>query len=497
MTIRTRLTLWYAGLLTVIIMLLGTSVYAVMRWTLVSGIDQTLDDTTTQIRQNSRFVIIPAFVESPQLRLELPELDFFRASGVEVQVWSVFDGHHNLEDSSANLEAYTASLDPAALGTSEPRYADVHLNRVLWRVRTSPIVVGDRLVGNIQVAASLEGVSRAAQILLVVVLVSCTLAIIGSTLLSRWLAHRVLRPIENITRTASHVVGTKDLALRLEWSGPMDELGQLNAVFNQMMERLEKLFTVQQRFVADVSHELRTPITAICGNLEMIRRYGMDDESLDAINKEAERLKRLVNDLLLLARADYGGIDFDLYPLELDTIVMDSYRSGLALTKERQLTLKVLHIEPLRIQGNGDRLRQLMLNLLDNAVKFTPNGGTITLSLRQKGEQAVIEVADTGIGIQPDDLERIFDRFYQSDPSRVHNGGGFGLGLSIAKWIVDSHHGEISAHSTYGQGTTFVVTFPLFDPTGDREQSTPYQAATRPNLAIIKRPTPKPKSTTE
>jgi signal transduction histidine kinase len=245
----------------------------------------------------------------------------------------------------------------------------------------------------------------------------------------------------------------------------MDELGKLVSVFNHMMERLQQLFSVQQRFVADVSHELRTPLTAIRGNIELMKRYGADAESLEAIDGETARMSRMVEDLLLLARADYGGLTLDLYAVDLDTVISEIYQQTQILARNHGVQLKMARFEPVRVRGNTDRLKQLILNLVNNAIKYTPEGGTVSLSLYQREGQAVLEVTDTGIGIDKEHLARIFDRFFQADPSRTATDGmsGAGLGLSIAQWIAEAHEGSISVESEVGRGSTFTFTMPLLE----------------------------------
>lgn len=491
MTLRKRLTLWSAGLLTLLIIILGSVIYGVMHWTMITSIDATLEETINQVEANSKFVVIPVPSGASRVEVDLPELDFFRVSGVEVQVWKLDGDTWKLADSTANLAQYTNSLDPSALGNRTPRtYKTVTLDGAAWRVRTSPMMdATGQFVGNIQVAGSLEMVNHATRALLTIMLISCALTIAGSALLSMWLAKRLIQPVEDITRAAARIATTKDLATRLSWNGPMDEIGRLTSVFNHMMARLEHLFTVQQRFVADVSHELRTPLTAISGNLDLIKRYGMDSESLEAINAETERMKRLVNDLLLLARADYGALTVELAPIELDSVILDVFRQGRGLAQDRQLELKVRHVEPLKINGNVDRLKQMLLNLVDNAIKFTPDGGSISLNLYRKLNEAVVEVTDTGAGIAPDEVARIFDRFYQSDPSRNHNNGeGFGLGLSIAHWIVTAHNGTIEVTSELDKGTTFTIHFPLYEPESQSQAEEVTQTTgTRPRLPALRR----------
>jgi heavy metal sensor kinase len=468
MTIRTKLILWYSGLLATLILAFGTGVFAVTRWTLVNAIDSTLEETAQQVIRNSIAFPISQFGGEQTIIVDLPPLDIFRASGVLVQVWkNVTEEEPRLADWSANLGDYRRPLDQRMLGTETPVYTTMVINGAEFRVLTTPVIVAaqGQLFGNVQVAASLEAVSAAMDKLLGMMLISGGLAILGSVLFGMWLSSRTLKPIEAITEAADHIATANDLNTRLPWDGPMDELGRLVSVFNHMMDRLEQLFTAQQRFVADVSHELRTPLTAVRGNLDLIRRYGMDPPSLEAVESEVDRMSRMVSDLLLLARADSGGVTLDLMTLDLDTVVTEIYREAQVLAKDRDLKIVMARFEPARIQGNPDRIKQLLLNLVSNAIKFTPDGGQVTLSLWQDEGEAVVQVSDTGVGIGPEDLEHIFDRFYQADSSRTRKdiNSGSGLGLSIAKWIAEAHGGTLAAESELGQGTTFTLRVPLME----------------------------------
>jgi heavy metal sensor kinase len=362
-----------------------------------------------------------------------------------------------------------------------------------WRVLTLPFEYRGWRVA-IQAAAPFEAVNLASQALLVMIAAATSIGLIGSMALGLWLTSRVLKPIDDITRSAARITSSADLKTRLEWNGPMDELGRLVDVFNKAMARLEQLFNVQQRFVADVSHELRTPLTAINGNIELIRRYGMDDASLEAIESEAKRMSRMVNDLLLLARADNGELKLNLEEIDLDIVVGEAYREARILAKDRDLKVTVVDFEPVRIKGDGDRLKQLLSNLLSNAIKFTPDGGQILINLRKTEHDAIIQVQDTGIGIAEEDARRIFDRFYQADASRVKliSGEGAGLGLSIAQWIAQAHGGKIAVESHLGEGTTFTVTLPHIE----EPERVLSAAVTRPRLSIIRR-NPAERSTPE
>lgn len=466
MTLRTKLLLWYCGLLTILVVFIGGAAFITMRWTLVNEIDRTLDETAEQIRRNSSAILVGEFSGPSTFRVRLPPLDVFRASGVYVQVWELTEEEPRFAAASNNLADYDQPLDARSLSAEVPTSNNVIIDGTELRVLTRPVFgLQGRLLGNIQVAASLQTVNQATERLLVIMLIGGGASILVAVGLGLWLSNQAMNPIKTITQAAERIATTDDLTTRLSWNGPMDELGQLASVFNLMMDRLEHLFNVQRRFAADVSHELRTPLTAIRGNLEIIQRYGMDDESFEAVQSEVERMSRLVNDLLLLARADYGGLQLEIDALDLDTVVMEAFRETQAIIhgKERNLTVTIDRFEPVRIKGNSDRMKQLLLNLISNAIKFTPDGGTITLSLYQEYGDAVMKVKDTGAGITQEDLTQVFERFFQSGPKSISRGDGFGLGLSIAKWIVEAHDGKISVDSELGEGTTFTIVIPILE----------------------------------
>ncbi|MCY4525844.1 MAG: HAMP domain-containing sensor histidine kinase [Anaerolineaceae bacterium] len=461
MTFRKRLILYFSGLLAIFILVFGVLVYTVLDSALMQSVDRRLEETATLVINNSRGL---SSLVSTQRVIVLPRLDIFSFPGVGVQVWSVDDDPPQLEASSNNIATLVLPLNESALGATEPVYANVTLNEHAVRVLTSPMIAGGELLANVQLVMSLQAMHETRQNLLLVMGLGGILVVLASIAGGLWLSQRALRPIRRITLAAASIARTDDLDTRLEWQGPRDDLGRLVSVFNDMMARLQGLFSVQQRFVADVSHELRTPLTAIRGNLDLIRRYGMDEPSLEAIESEAGRMARMVDDLLLLARADYGGLALELKAMDLDTLLLEARREAQLLAGERQLDIELRRLEPLRARGNADRIKQLLLNLLDNAIKFTPDGGKITLGLYRDGHDAVLEVADSGIGIAPEDRQRIYDRFWQADPSRrraQQRGQDAGLGLSIVKWIVDAHQGRIGLVSTPGEGTTFRVRLPL------------------------------------
>ncbi len=499
MTIRYKLILLYSGLLALIIIVFSVVVFAVNRWVLVSSVDSTLALTADRIWSSSIVSPIRQFGDPSEIAVFLPrDLDFLTASGVIMQVWRLEEGAPRLVRASTEALNYTDPLDPvamraavegrlhAAAGT-EGTYNTVRLKGGEWRTLTLPYdVMGWRVV--IQAATSFDAVNAASSGLLGIMLVATGIALIGSIVLGTILTDRALRPISDIIHSAEQITSASDLKKRLTWTGPPDELGHLVGVFNATMERLEHLFSVQQRFVADVSHELRTPLTAIRGHFDLIRRYGMDEGSLEAIQAEIGRMSRLVNDLLLLARADYGGLQLNKSEIDLDQLIEEVYREARALAEGHDLRVSIGEFTPVQVHGDPDRLKQLFLNLITNAIKFTPPGGSITLHLTRAGVNAVVSVADTGIGISPEDLKHIFNRFYQADSSRARISGdeGVGLGLSIALWIAEAHGGGIGVTSTVDQGTTFTVTLPHTDPS----EAVSHHAVTRQRLPILRRGQP-------
>ena len=321
----------------------------------------------------------------------------------------------------------------------------------------------NELFGYLQVAASLEELQQTRNFLLLTLLVLGTLGLVVSTVAGAAMARRALRPVSEITSTALEIYHTDDLDRRVDVVSN-DEVGRLASAFNEMLDRLAHLFRAQQRFVADVSHEMRTPLTVIRGNVDLLRMGSTDAESLDAITSESERMTRMVSNLLLLSQADAGALPMHLHPLDLAPLIANVARSG-NIMADGHLAITASALGDLTVQGDADRLKQVLLNLVDNAVKHTPEGGRVTIEARNTdGVTVCVSVCDTGVGIPPEDLPHVFERFYRVDKSRSRMQGGAGLGLAIVKSIVEAHSGHIEAQSTVGQGTCFVFTLPAYQP---------------------------------
>lgn len=331
------------------------------------------------------------------------------------------------------------------------------------RLYAAPLSTDGVLLGYLEAGASLNRLDESMERLR---LLLGAMGIVGlmAALLGGWaIAASALRPVHVMANTARAIALSRGFSRRLPELGRRDELGHLAGTFNEMLASLDEAYRAQQRFVADASHELRTPLTAIQGNLELLERApdAPDAERAETIHhlrKEAERMSRLVSDLLILARAD-AGQSARLRRLELDRLLLGVLRDASAMATGQKVSLRT--IDQVEIMGDPDLLRQLLLILMDNALRYTPEGGEITLGLHTEPGAAVITVSDTGIGIDSNDLPHIFERFYRADKARAKEKGGTGLGLSIARWIADQHGGDISAESKPGSGSTFTVRLPL------------------------------------
>ncbi|HXQ36011.1 MAG TPA: ATP-binding protein, partial [Anaerolineales bacterium] len=315
-----------------------------------------------------------------------------------------------------------------------------------------------------QIASSLEVVDETRSNLLDVLSVIWIGAVLFSGSLVWLTLGQTLKPLEAITETAEQINRADDLSRRIPYNGTDDdEIGNLVGSFNQTLERLEALFTSQQRLLADVSHELRTPLTVIKGNVDLMRRMkSLDDESLTSIDQEAGRLTRLVGGLLLLAQAESGKLALAMKKVELDLLLTEVFQE-MSILAGNKVRVHLNEIDQVYVNGDRDRLKQVLINLVANAVQYTPAGGDIFLSLETIKDQARIICRDTGPGIPAEDLPHIFERFYRAEKSRTRGKTtSFGLGLSIANWIVERHGGRIEVNSKEGKGTTFAIWLPLW-----------------------------------
>jgi signal transduction histidine kinase len=490
MTIRTRLTLWYSALLATVILVFGVSLFTLLNWAWYSQLRENMNDVSQQVRS------IVTFDETGTMIKPLRKMQFAQTTHFLYAV-QLHRANGDILWSTDNLSSYPEAFDPQNVNSLVPVSRDFKLpvdgTHVL--VYTEPIFSPKRsnvLAGSIQILASLNTLEAATERLLRVMIGVGIVALVLSFMMGSVIAAQALQPIEAISNAARQITAADDLSKRVPYDGPQDELFQLTTTFNTTLERLERLFNAQRRFVADVSHELRTPLTILQGNLDLMKRMGPNAASLADMESDVKRMTRLVGDLLMLAQADSGRLPLREQPVELVTLVVEVLQQTKLFSGN--VTVKVGRIDPVRVMGDPDRLKQLMLNLVTNAIKYSPDGGEVTISAYPEGAFAILKVSDTGIGIPKEDLPYIFDRFYRVDKarSRAMGGaemGGAGLGLSIVRWITEAHRGRVYAESEVGKGSTFTVMLPNLDaprpPESTRETRRAVQIVP-PNLRRLK-----------
>jgi two-component system OmpR family sensor kinase len=472
MSLRLRLTLWYTGILAAVLILLSLILYFTMSYSLNQQTNQFLAARAQQYALALRPAgpqPVGGAQRGGQFVRELIATAIANANPDTYAQFVTPDGtpvsHTSNLPSGWPLDKGTIDK---ALASSKPVTQSVHLGDLVLRIDSFPLSTSDgQPVGVLQLGRDItqqENSLRSLRDLLMLAGLSGIIVAFGAG----WvLARQALRPIGRIAQTAQDIGDNRDFARRVQYSGPNDELGQMCAAFNDMLghiqaayQQIENALQAQRRFVADASHELRTPLTTIRGNIGLLASASeVSDqdrkEALQDMASEAERMSRLVSNLLVLARAD-AGLHLIKRPVHVDNILQEVYRHARRLGDGVQVRLE--GPEPAQVQGDPDYLKQLLLILVDNAIKNTPPGGEICLADPVDNGYVRLTVRDTGHGIPPEALPHIFERFYQADRSR--SGGGTGLGLAIAKWIAEEHGGRIDAQSQVGAGSTFTVWLP-------------------------------------
>ncbi|MBM3899283.1 MAG: HAMP domain-containing protein [Gemmatimonadetes bacterium] len=297
-------------------------------------------------------------------------------------------------------------------------------------------------------------------------LVAIPLLILGSAVIAFSVLGTGLRPLERLARQLEAIQHGRSLHRRVAIEGDAEEVDRLAETINAMLERLETSFASLRRFTADASHELKTPLTVLRATLERaMQQPNVPAEQLAALEDalaNTARMADLVDSLLTLARADEGRFDLHREPVAMEPLVVEMLETATILGEAAGIAVRRLDIEPVTVLGDPDRLRQLLLNIVTNAIKYTPRGGTVSIGLERRGEQAAVTIDDTGVGIASVDVPFIFERFWRADRARSRGErGGLGLGLSIAEWIAQAHGGTITVASRIGRGTTFTVQLPL------------------------------------
>jgi two-component system OmpR family sensor kinase len=477
-TVRLRLTLWYTALLTVFVAAFAMLVYVAVDRQLAGDLDHAVELRAVEVAQE----IASIRQSRPGSAFEALRVPASSALADQPHYVQVVSRRGNVLVSSPALpeplpvsdQARQIMLDGQVTRDVLTLSGDARL-----ALYGAPLMLDETVVGVILVAAPLSPLEQTlAQ--LRQVLVS---AVLGSVFLAGgigWLlASAAMRPVDQITAVARAIGRSGDLSGRVPPPHRGDELGRLSTAFNELLERLDLAMAQQRRFLDDASHELRTPLTTIRASAGALLRSehllaerdgkicphpnplpegeGAHGQELRAIARESERMGRLVTDLLALARADAGQL-LMRRPVMLDALLVDVYQQ--ARYQSSHVRLAIGDLEQVEMLGDPDRLKQLLFNLVDNACRYTPDGGSVTLALVEREGVASVSVSDTGPGIAPEDLPRIFERFYRADDARSREIGGTGLGLAISQVIAEAHGGRIEVISRPGAGSTFTVLLP-------------------------------------
>ncbi len=471
MSIRFRFTLLYTFILALTLTIFGVTLYTIQAQSTLDSLKRDLMDGSSKLAEITLKTDFPN-EHRPADEQKPPPVSFDQFSSDqglkdfrEREIARVLDLDGNLVASPFGREedALPLSLEGLqAVQNGGDWFESAVVSAEEMLIYSRPVIVENEVVYIIQIARALTERNRTLQSLSLTLLIAGSLTSLIAFGIGWLFSGFTLSPIHRMTQTAQTIGDERDFTRRVNYTGPQDEVGQLASTFNSMLSRLQDAFQkvehsleMQRNFVADVSHELRTPLTTLRGNLGLMRRDLPPEEKTDIVNDmvdESDRLIRLVNELLLLARAD-AGRSLAKEALDASAVLEETCRQARQLDSQRQINLDVP--ENLSILGDRDAFKQVALILLDNALKHS--SGNINVTAKQMGKQVEIRVQDFGEGISAEKLEHVFDRFYRGDDTSTIP--GFGLGLPIAKTLVEAQDGEIILESEVGKGSTVILRF--------------------------------------
>ena len=457
-SVRTRLTLWYAGVLALSLIAFAFLIYYAVAAIFHERQDESLRSTAETVASAYAEELNEAHSVTKAGQVVLAEIIFPN------RYVQIMDNAGRQIASSKNASEAAISIPTSTLSKARARKFDfVSVNG--FRVAVVPLS-SDPNVGFAAVAEPLSVIEGALSRLRRDFLAGVPAVLLLASVGGYFLARKSLSAIAQMNAQTQRI-SAESLASRLDVTNPRDEVGRLATTINELLARLETSFNEQQRFIADASHELRTPLAVLRGETEVAlgktRTIEEYQQSLSLIQDEAERLSRIVEDLFILARQPVDApVALIKEPVALNEAVRDCARAARVLALRKGVRLRIEDNAPrIALTGDEDLIKRMILNLLDNAVKYTPEGGEISLRLARQNGDAEIVVRDTGIGIPAEDQLRVFDRFYRVDKARSRALGGAGLGLSIVRWIVEAHGGKIQVQSSAGNGSVFTVKLPL------------------------------------
>ncbi|PID40353.1 MAG: hypothetical protein CR984_03625 [Proteobacteria bacterium] len=461
-SIGTRLTVWYTSLLTLTFFVLGGIAYGLLTYSLSRDMDAALTGVAEAMAQSVRMddkTPIPADVDALFRR-------FFGFSPLDRYI-DFFDPRGRRDPRQPQHRPNGLPISPKALRNASQGLSTFETVEITGaypiRVLTLPVTDAGRVANLLQVGMSLENMFNTRRRFLLIMAYVLPLGLLFAGGGGWLLARRTLRPVDHMTRTARRISGAH-LEERLRETGNDDELDRLARTLNDMLDRLDGAFHQIRQFSADASHELQTPLTILKGEMEVALRTSRSPEEYQRVLKsgleEIDRINHLVAGLLLLARANSGVLRLDLQPLDLKALVQEICDQMKVVADVNSITLRPEGLESVAFRGDREHLRRLLLNLVDNAIKYTPAGGRVGLSLQSDGDWVSLKVSDTGMGFSKDEQWLIFDRFHRSTATRSRDVSGVGLGLSIARSIAEAHGGRIIAESTPGRGSIFTLLLP-------------------------------------
>ena len=486
-SIRLKLTAWYTLILGITLFGFGATAYLYTQENLLASLDYSLRNEVVWLKNfiepQARKVKLKQQRRKPLALSKKQEKKVKRSHEVEVteedstefdQIWNQIYEHTLLSPKKQIIQIRDRNGDilykSYSLGKEDIIFEDIPFNTTklvtIYDAQGQPLrlAVTQNAFAKIYVAYPEVEIGEVLGNLFSIFVILVPVALILSVLGGWFLANKSLKPVDKITKTARDITA-QNLDQRILTVDVDDEIGRLISTFNDMIGRLQSSFDQTKQFSVDASHELRTPLTIMRGELELALRSKQTNEGyrriLSSTLDEILRMSSIIESLLMLAKGDIGESTFSFEGVALAPIIRELHEDSEMLAEKKHIHVNLERVENLTVSGDTVRLRQLVLNLLDNAIKYTPKNGTIELSLVRENGSAKISVKDNGIGIPAEEQSKIIDRFYRVDKGRSREMGGTGLGLSIARWIAEIHGGKIFVQSIVNKGSEFTVLLPL------------------------------------
>ena len=459
--IKWRLTVWYGGVLSLILIIFASGIFIYFKNSLKDSIDakirsigEVLSSSMTEAHGASVFGNFERYLENVLGR---------KPKGKFIQIM----------DTSGRIGAKMSDIEGEALPTSfnaleramrgEIVYETIERTKPRLRMVTIPIMDNKKVTSVVQVGTSLEDFDETIRKLLLIMIISIPTSIIVTIVVGYFMAKKALRPVDQIRRAAVKI-SSSNLDEKIDITGRRDELGRLAETFNAMIGRLKDAFQRINQFSIDVSHELKTPLTILKGETEVALRKEREKDDYRKLLlsnlEEIDRMSCIIDDLLLLSKADTKEIKLNIEEVALRDLIMDVCMNMKVVADKKSVELQISELEDVRLKGDELKLRRMLLNVVENGIKYSHVGGKVSVSSYVNDGYARIDVKDDGIGISEEDIKYVFDRFYRADRSRKRESGS-GLGLSISRWIAGAHKGSIEVKSQPAQGSVFTIKLPI------------------------------------